>query len=68
MNLDINLIITLTIILMTIGVVMGTVLTVVPLLTLLERRVLGFMQDRLGPNRVGPLAFCSLCRRYKALS
>lgn len=54
MNLDINLIISLTIILMTIGVVMGTVLAVVPLLTLLERRVLGFMQDRLGPNRVGP--------------
>ena len=27
---------------------------VVPLLTYMERRVLGLIQDRLGPNRVGP--------------
>lgn len=54
MNLDINLIIRFTEILITIGVVMGGLLAVVPLLTYMERRVLGLIQDRLGPNRVGP--------------
>jgi len=35
--------------------VFGGVLLVVALTTLVERRVAGFIQDRLGPNRVGPL-------------
>jgi NADH-quinone oxidoreductase subunit H len=34
--------------------VIGAVLTFVAYLTLIERRVLGFIQVRLGPNRVGP--------------
>jgi len=34
--------------------VIGAVLTLVAYLTLIERRVLGFIQVRLGPNRVGP--------------
>ena len=37
-----------------IGVVMGLVLLTVALLTLLERKVLGWMQDRMGPMEVGP--------------
>ena len=37
-----------------IGVVMGIVLLTVALLTLLERKVLGWMQDRMGPMEVGP--------------
>ncbi|MFH1114101.1 MAG: NADH-quinone oxidoreductase subunit NuoH [Pseudomonadota bacterium] len=35
--------------------VIVAVLTLVAYLTLIERRVLGFIQVRLGPNRVGPL-------------
>ena len=35
-------------------VVFGGVMGVVALTTLLERRIAGFIQDRLGPNRVGP--------------
>ncbi|MFC1575361.1 NADH-quinone oxidoreductase subunit NuoH [Gemmatimonadota bacterium] len=34
--------------------VFGGVMGVVALTTLIERRVAGFIQDRLGPNRVGP--------------
>ncbi|MEC4681175.1 MAG: NADH-quinone oxidoreductase subunit NuoH [Nitrospirota bacterium] len=37
-----------------ISVVMVAVLTMVALLTLLERKVLGWMQDRMGPMEVGP--------------
>jgi len=36
------------------GVILGAILLVVAYLTLLERRLLGFIQVRLGPNRVGP--------------
>lgn len=35
-------------------VIFGAVLTVVAYLSYFERRLGGFMQDRLGPNRVGP--------------
>ncbi|MCH8039684.1 MAG: NADH-quinone oxidoreductase subunit NuoH [Nitrospinae bacterium] len=37
-----------------IGVVMGIVLLTVAILTLLERKVLAWMQDRMGPMEVGP--------------
>ncbi|MEW6682710.1 MAG: NADH-quinone oxidoreductase subunit NuoH [Nitrospirota bacterium] len=42
------------VILLTIGVVMGTVLIHVAYLTLAERKVLSWMQDRMGPMEVGP--------------
>ena len=37
-----------------IAVVMGVLLTAVAYTVLLERKVLGFIQLRYGPNRVGP--------------
>ncbi len=40
--------------LLQIAAVMGVVLLTVMILTLLERKVLGWMQDRMGPMEVGP--------------
>jgi len=42
-------------ILLTIVIVMGAVLTAVAYLVFMERKVSAWMQDRIGPNRVGPL-------------
>ena len=39
---------------MTIAVVLGAILTVCMYLVLAERKVSAWMQDRIGPNRVGP--------------
>lgn len=40
--------------LLSIAFVLGTVLTLAALLIWVERRVLGFLSERVGPNRVGP--------------
>ncbi|MFQ5798804.1 MAG: NADH-quinone oxidoreductase subunit H, partial [Bacteroidota bacterium] len=37
-----------------IAIVLGVLLTVVAYVTLAERRLSAFMQNRIGPNRVGP--------------
>lgn len=37
-----------------IGLVIGMVMGIVPFVVLYERKLLGWMQDRPGPNRVGP--------------
>ncbi len=39
---------------LSIGVILTTVIVVAAMLIWVERRLLGFWQDRLGPNRVGP--------------
>jgi len=39
---------------LTIGLVLGVVIIVAAMLIWVERRLLGFWQERLGPNRVGP--------------
>jgi len=39
---------------LTIGLILGTVILVAAMLIWVERRLLGFWQERLGPNRVGP--------------
>ena len=43
--------------LLTIGVVIGGILTICMYLILLERKLSAWMQDRVGPNRVGPFGF-----------
>ncbi len=37
-----------------IGLILGHVLGIIPLIIWLERKLIGFIQDRPGPNRVGP--------------
>lgn len=39
---------------LSIGVILATVIVVAAMLIWVERRLLGFWQERLGPNRVGP--------------
>ncbi len=39
---------------LSIGVILATVIVIAAMLIWVERRLLGFWQDRLGPNRVGP--------------
>ena len=39
---------------LTIGLILGTVIVVAAMLIWVERRLLSFWQERLGPNRVGP--------------
>ena len=50
----VDLIIELVIIILKIGVVIAAVMMGVAYMTLAERRLSGFIQDRLGPNRAGP--------------
>jgi len=40
--------------LLNVALILGTILTFAALLIWVERRMLGFFNDRLGPNRVGP--------------
>jgi len=49
-----ELLITLLIILVKLGVIFGVILTLAAYLVLAERKILGRMQLRYGPNRVGP--------------
>jgi NADH-quinone oxidoreductase subunit H len=52
--MDLELALKLIVTLVQIGVVMGVVMLSVAYLTYVERKVLAFMQDRLGPTEVGP--------------
>ena len=40
-----------------IGLIVGPLLGIVAYYTLAERRIIGFIQARMGPNRVGPIGF-----------